>query len=210
MGTKVTLLQHAENAREKIGTFLTPFRKGHESYPFLSEKGKLSYPERGKKVTPQKKEKQSIGKPSKGGEDTRAKTGAREERRRRRIPLGWQPSEEDKTWARSQGFEPTIDLDVETQEFCEYWRNDQTEWAYKWNWTVVWKQRMRRQYSRALNQLKVYGPQRARPAKGFSPEQQAQFEATLREREEEERRAQQRRSSVYEGDGSDGRLSTGA
>lgn len=60
------------------------------------------------------------------------------------LPNKWTPSADDISWAKANGFDHYVNLNLETEEFCNYWtslprtsRNKRTDWSKTWRNRII-------------------------------------------------------------------------
>lgn len=63
-----------------------------------------------------------------------------------RLPEGWEPDDDLLGWAREHA--PGVDVMVETEKFCDYWRAKAGRDAAKLDWRATWRNWIRNTYER--------------------------------------------------------------
>lgn len=84
------------------------------------------------------------------------------EKRGTRLPQDWKPTKELVATAREQF--PSVDLQVETDAFCDWWHAKAGKDATKLDWDLTWQGWMRRTHQR---NLKSRTPNGGQPPRGY-------------------------------------------
>ena len=135
---RLDLLQHTENAREKIVQLFDSFRKGQTVRPITGIKGQTVRPEKVKRLDLQKQEKASKKKAStpptpSEGETPSTKSMRRSRTTMTRISDAFQLTPEMLTWADEKA--PMVDIVKATEHFIDHHRAKGTLML---NWEAAW------------------------------------------------------------------------
>jgi hypothetical protein len=123
----------------------------------------------------------------KGVDDTPATSTPAHATRGTRIPEDWHPSANDLDWATEKGYDTLLDLALETEEFCTYWRSQGSR-ATKRDWSGTWKVRMIEQARKAKKS--VFRNPRASPDPHYLAKQD-ELDAEAERKADEKRRKQE-------------------